>query len=345
MNDETLASPSKPGNRNALAMLVLLVLLAVAAVFGWRAWQARDAQAQAKVADAEQRLAAVEQRLETQRRDQRTLTQRIQDAAATNRILRDEVLGLGQRGALLEESVAKLSDPNRHGAQALRLDEVEMLLSLAGQRLSVADDLAGAGRAYALAAGALEGIDDHRLLNLKQTLAQERNALAALGEGPRAQLDRQLDAFATSLDRLPQQAASAPAAQSGPRWQRWLAPLIEVRPSEPGTFVAPADRQAGEAALRIEISLAHAALERDDEAGFHAALGRIEQWMTRLWPASPALRQARQQLAGMRQLPLRSKAALLGSTLQQLRALRSAGFSVPAAAPALPAVERPEAAP
>ncbi|MGN6223230.1 uroporphyrinogen-III C-methyltransferase [Pseudoxanthomonas sp.] len=338
MNDETISTSSRPRTgRGAFLWLLVLIALAVVATLGWRAWKARDAQAQAKAADEAQHLAALDQRLESVRRDQRTLTQRVQDAAATNRILRDEVLGLGQRGALLEESVAKLADPSRHGAQALRLDEVEMLLSLAGQRMSVADDLDGARRAYALAAGALEGIDDHRLLNLKQTLTQERQALDALGVGQRARLSQQLDAFAGGLAGWPQRPAAAGASEQS-RWQRWLAPLVDVRPSRQAAFVAPSDRNAGEAALRIEISLAHAALERGDAAGFQSSLNRIDQWLTRLWPDSPALRQGRQQIAAMRSLPLRADNPLLGSTLEQLRSLRNAGFTAPAA-------PRPEATP
>lgn len=345
VNDETISpSHTRTGRTGRGAFIWLLVLIALAAIaaLGWRGWKARDAQAQARAADAAQHLAAIEQRLESVRRDQRTLTQRVQDAAATNRILRDEVLGLGQRGALLEESVAKLADPSRHGAQALRLDEVEMLLSLAGQRLSVADDLDGARRAYALAAGALEGIDDHRLLNLKQTLAQERQALDALGVGPRARLSQQLDTFAAGLTGWPQRPASPAAGSEQRRWQRWLAPLVDVRPSRQAAFVAPSDRNAGEAALRIEVSLAHAALERGDAAGFQSSLNRIEQWITRLWPDSPALRQGRQQLIAMRRLPLRGDNPLLGSTLEQLRGLRSAGFTAPSPAPA---AARPEVTP
>lgn len=344
VNDETF-SPDRPRRgRGWIAAVLVLLVLAIASAFGWKAWKARDVRERAQAVDAAQRLDAIEQRLDSLRRDQRTATQRIQDAAATNRVLRDEVLGLSQRGALLEENVAKLADPNRHGAQALRLDEVELLLSQAAQRLSVADDLDGARHAYALAAGALDGIDDQRLLNLKQALAQEREALAALGEGPRARLGRSLDAFVATLDRLPTAGAGLPSAQQS-RWQRWLSPLVEVRPTRPEALVTPADRDAGEAALRIEISLAHAALERGDAADFQATLNRIDAWMTRLWPDSPALRQGRQQLAALRRSPLRSDAAVLGSTLQQLRTLRNAGVRLPAAAPPVPAISGPELTP
>jgi uroporphyrin-3 C-methyltransferase len=327
VNEENGATSSTHRGRGVATLIAVLLLLALVAV-GWRWWNQRQAQEQAQSIQAAQQITALEQRLDVIRRDQRTLTQRVQDAAATNRVLRDEVLGLGQRGALLEESVAKLSDPSRHGAQALRLDEVELLLSLAQQRLLIADDLEGARRAYALAAGALEGIDDHRLLNLKQVLQQEQQALAELGPGPRAHVEQALDAFASSLGQLPMRTATAtPDAAANTAWQRWLAPLVQVRPSRDAAFVSPADRGAGEAALRIEISLAHAALERGDRAGFQAALTRIDQWLQRLWPDSPALRQGRAQLAALRKLPLRSDSPVLGSTLQQLRALRNAGVA------------------
>ena len=330
VTEETLPSPARRGNRGLLVILALVLVAGLAGWRGWVAWQAREIQAQAQVDDAEQRVIALEQRLEALRRDQRAQTQRIQDAAATNRVLRDEVLGLSQRGALLEDSVAKLSDPNRHGAQALRLDEVELLLSQAQQRLALAGDVEGARRAYLLAAGALQGIDD----------PQERLALEALGAGPRAALAQQLESFATALARLPQRAANVSPTER-PTWQRLLAPLVEVRPTTDKVAVAPSARAAGEAALQIELALARAALERNDTPAFHAALARIETWLPQLWPDSPALQQRRAELKSLRSTPLQADLSVLGSTLQQLRLIRNNGTPPPL--PALPAV--PKASP
>ena len=62
-------------------------------------------------------------------------------------VLRDELLGIGQLAALLEDGVSKLADPDRHGAQSLRLDEIELLLGIGQQRLRLADDVDGAQRA------------------------------------------------------------------------------------------------------------------------------------------------------------------------------------------------------
>ena len=328
MTEETIPSTPKRGRTGLIALLLVLLLLGLLGWRGWVMWQARETLARASVAETEQRIVALEQRIDALRRDQRAQTQRILDAAATNRVLRDEVLGLSQRGALLEDSVSKLADPTRHGAQALRLDEVELLLSQAQQRLAIADDLDGARRAYTLADGALQGIDDPRLLNLRQALAQERAALDTLGNGPHAAIARQLDAFAAALNKLPDRVPAAEGRNQA-LWQRLLSPLVEVRRTESRTIIAPSERAAGEAALQIELSLVRAALERDDAAGFRAGTVRMEAWLTRLWPESPTLQQRRNELKALRTTALQPSLPVLGSTLQQLRQLRNSGYTPP----------------
>ena len=326
VNDEPTSPRRTPGAGRLIALAILVVVVGLAAWRGWAWWQARGEVRRDEQAMTVQRLEAQEARAEALRRDQRAQAQRLLDAAATNRVLRDEVLGLGQRGALLEESVAKLTDPDRHGAQALRLDEVELLLSLAAQRLEIAHDPAGARRAYALAAGVLDGLDDHRLLNLKQALAQERVAVDALGAGARADAFARLDSLADAITDLPRQAPTAAPGQVRPAWQRWLAPLVDVRPSRDTTLVAPDQRAAADVALQIEIGLARAALERGDDAAYRAALARVDAWLPRLWPDSPARRQVHARLRTLQQAQAPARPTEVGSTLQQLRALRSAGM-------------------
>ena len=326
VNDEPTSPRRTFGAGRLIALAILVLVVGLAAWRGWAWWQARGEGKRDEQAMTVQRLEALEARAEALRRDQRAQAQRLLDAAATNRVLRDEVLGLGQRGALLEESVAKLTDPDRHGAQALRLDEVELLLSLAAQRLEIAHDPAGARRAYALAAGVLDGLDDHRLLNLKQALAQERVAVDALGAGARADAFARLDSLADAITDLPRQAPTAAPGHVRPAWQRWLAPLVDVRPSRDTTLVAPDQRAAADVALQIEIGLARAALERGDDAAYRAALARVDGWLPRLWPDSPARRQVHARLRTLQQAQAPARPAEVGSTLQQLRALRSAGM-------------------
>ncbi|WP_028918378.1 uroporphyrinogen-III C-methyltransferase [Pseudoxanthomonas sp. J35] len=305
----------------ALLPLLLVLLLCGAAWYGWHDWQARQQQAQERAIEDARQIDALGQRLDTLRADLRAQGRLLQDAAASNRVLRDEVLGLGQRNALLEESVARLDARARQGHQALRLDEAELLLVLGAQRLHVAGDIDGARRAYALAATMLEGLEDPGLLNLRQTLAAERAALDALGPGPRAALAQRLEAVVEALSTLPHHASVATDARR-PLWQRLLAPLLEVRPAGSDALMGEAERRQGEDALQVELTLARAALERGDVDGFHTALNRSAMWIGRLWPDSPESRKVRQELDDMREAPLQPQSPLVDSTLLQLRALR-----------------------
>ena len=179
--------------------------MATAGVFGWRYWQHQQAQSAAL---AEQQRLALDASVTNLRATQQSQAQRLQQAEATNRVLRDELLGIGERATLLEDSVSKLADPDRNSAQSLRLDELELLLGIGQQRLQLANDLDGARRALALAAPLLGGIDDPAYLNLRQTLAQEQAALDALGVDPRVlangllgQLAKQLQDMSTTTTR------------------------------------------------------------------------------------------------------------------------------------------------
>ena len=320
----TSPSPAPARRTSALAWLLLLLLLPVAAWLGWQAWQAREAAHSAVAAGAEQRLAALEGRIGTLVENQRAQAKRLQQADATNRVLRDELLGIGQRAALLEDSIGRLADPDTSGAQALRLDEVELLLAQGAQRLQLAGDLDGARRAYALAAQLLDGIADPGYIDLRQALAQERAALEALGSDPKLAAAGKLEAFAASLPMLPATARPTGATDL-PWWQRVASRIVEVRPSDERLAVEPADRAAGLAALQLELALARASIERRDADGYRAALTRADAWMPRLWPDSPQLRQQRKALQSLRTLPLAVDLPTLGTTLQQIRARRSAG--------------------
>lgn len=322
MNDDSSPSTHRRMARWIIALL-LLAALAAAAGFGWRSWQAQQRLAERSRAVADQQLAALQQTVEALRRDQRANARGLQDVAATHRVLRDEVLGLGQRNALLEQNVARLADHSRQGAQAVRREEAELLLSQAQQRLAYAGDLDGARHLYALAAGVLESMDSPGYLNLRQALLQERTAIDALGPGVRARTAARLTQWAAALDSLPQQSGDAAAGDARPTWwQQMLSPLVQIRPADPQVLVAHSERIAAGDALQIELSLARAALERGDTDGWRQALQRVDGWLLRLWPDSPQRRSQRHTLAELRGVDLRIALPELGSTLQQLRGMR-----------------------
>jgi uroporphyrin-3 C-methyltransferase len=311
--------PSAPRRSRTALWLVLLLLLALGGYLGWHKWRARE---QAAVNGTQQQVDALSERLNAMRTEQRAQARRLQQADSLNRVLRDELDGITQRAALLETSVERLADPDRHGAQALRLDETEMLLTLGNQRLQIAGDLDGARRAYALAAGVLDGIDDPAYLSLRQTLLQERAALDALGADPRVRAIAQLDAY-TQTVTAPAGRAERARDERAPWWQRAFGNLLQVQPTDRAVAVQAADRAAALAGLQLEISLARVAAERRDTAGYRDALRRADTWLQRLAPDSAARARQRAQLQALAALPLSLSVPTLGSTLQQLRQLRA----------------------
>lgn len=312
------APPTPPRRPSALLWLLALIALAAATWFGWHRWQSRQAERFAAASSQQLRLDAMEHRLDALRRGQHAQASRLQQAEATNRVLRDELLGISQRAALLEDSLDKLAATERSGAQAMRLDEVEWLLVQGLQRLQLAGDLDGARHAYALASQGLDGIADPAFLDLRQVLAQERAALDALGADPKTLAARRLDAFATQLTALPVQPESDPRADGQTWWQRVLGRIVSVRHAESQISIDPGDRAAAFAALQLELSLARASAERRDTAGYQAALSRADDWLQRLWPPSQTLTRQRKRLHALRVLPLAIEMPTLGSTLAQL---------------------------
>ena len=317
--DETPAPRRRRSPLPGFVVLVLLVAMLAASYVGWRRWREHEA---ADAVDARQQIDALSERLNAIRGEQRSNSRRLQQADSLNRVLRDELDGISQRAALLEDTVDKLADPDRHGAQALRLDEAEMLLVLGGERLHIAGDLDGARRAYALASGVLDGIDDAAYLSLRQTLLQERTALDALGADPRVKAIAQLDAFAQNVTAPATRDARETRANT-PWWQRAFGNLLQVQPTDRAVAVQPADRAAALAGLQLEITLARAAAERRDTVAYRQALNRADSWLQRLAPDSVALAEQRAKLRNIAAMPLSLSVPTLGSTLQQLRQLRA----------------------
>jgi uroporphyrin-3 C-methyltransferase len=282
------------------------------------------------------------------RREQHGLAQRLADSATNNKILRDEVLGLSERAALLEESVARASGPRAQGEQALQLDEADLLLTIGQQQLQLAGDLPNALHAYALADSTLAASADPNLLDLRQTLAQEITALRALPPDPRATLGGRLDALEASLDALPTTTIAPPQHDAhAPLLDRVLGSMGSVQRGDTRDLLSPAAREAGMTALRLEFAVARLALERRDERAFNASIDRLYGWLPRLLPPGAPLQQRRQQLATLRNQPLRIELPVLGTSLDALRRLRAAHPAAPAqnasVAPNAAATDKPVA--
>lgn len=317
--------PASPLSRWILPALVAIAALAAIA-WWWTRPDAPLADDPLAPASIDQRLLAVEQAVGVLQRGQQRGEQRLADIEARSKVLRDEVLGLGQRAALLEDSVQQVvaeagSDP----AVGLRLDEIDLLLSYADARLALSGDIEGARRAYALADGLLAGLTAPQFVNLRQSLAQEQAALAALPPDPRTGARGAVDAIEAAIAALPVLTAEDPVPAEASAGARLLAALVDVRPRGTQDLLAPADRQRGEAALRLELALARIAIERRDDAGLAAACVRAERWMRRLYAAGAPLEAQASALRALGATPLAINVPVLGSTLAQLRAQRRGG--------------------
>jgi uroporphyrin-3 C-methyltransferase len=311
------------------------VLLAIAALlaglYGWKTWLSAQTRRDAPDVDLsaqalDERLLAVESAQETTRRTLVAQDQRLVDTRARTGLLRDEVLALTQRASLLEDSVREAAQGSRDGVAALRLDEVQLLLVIAQQRLTLSGDLAGAIRASELADGVLSTQKDPELVDLRQTLAEELTALRALPPSPRVAAARELDALEASLPKLRGGDAlgvgRAEAANES-SLQRLFASLVQVRHTGGQDLLSPADRGAAETALALDIGLARNALASGDQANFRRSLARIDGWLLRLYADGPLLRERRAHLASLRKLELGYAPAIAGATLRQLQELQT----------------------
>ena len=329
MSDSVLqASPIPHRSRVRGNLILALIVLIALLVGGWKLrdwWQARHSPTAIDNLAGEQTNPVGASAIDGLRREQHALAQRLADSATNNKILRDEVLGLGERAALLEASVARIAGPRAQGEQALQLDEVDLLLTIGQQQLQLAGDLPGALHAYALADSTLAASADPNLLDLRQTLAQEIAALRALPADPRATLGGRLDALQASIDTLPLVAIDPPQRDAhAPLLDRMLGSMVNVQRRDTRDLLSPTAREAGMTALRLEFTVARLALERRDERAFNASLERIDGWLPRLLPPGTPLQLQQRQLAALKNQPLRIELSVLGTSLDALRRSRAA---------------------
>lgn len=353
--DDIQAEPEPARTSRRWPWVLLLLVLAgavAAALYARHTLQQGQTEAARWQADSEaldQRLAELERGIGQLRQSQQALTQRIDSTSATHQVLREEVLGMGERAGLLEDAVARLSQSRMSGDALLRLNEAEFLLSMGSERLSLYADVPATIQAFSLAEGTLAGLDDPALSTLRQTLAQELIQLRAVPPDPRPQLRAELAQLATQLADLPaSREGEVEALGAGDsRLAQLLGQLVTVRRVDPQTtLLGPAQRQAALAAIALQLELAQAALARPDQAAFDSALAQVENNAAGLFDAGQAdVQQWFERIAELRQARLLPQLPVLGATLRELRALRAARHVGRGSALELPAVQPQRAAP
>ena len=312
--------------RSGLWILVFLLLAAAVAIAMWKPWSKPAMPTDAvdlspEALDA--RLLSTEQQLQRSLRLQQSLEKKLADAQSRTGLLRDEVLGVNQRAAILEENVREMAEEQNDSKQSVQLEALELLLILADARIRVDGDLQGALRAMRLAKEVASDMRDSQMINMRQSLLQEMQAMGSASDR-KPFAAGELDALEASL---PQLSARLPGqtdtASKGNRngFQRLLDAMVQVRSADEQSLLGANDRSAAEAALMLEIALARSALDKRDNTGFQASVRRIDSWLKRLYADGPVLRERREKLALLAKQDIRLNVPTAGSSLQLLRSI------------------------
>jgi uroporphyrin-3 C-methyltransferase len=325
-NDTTNEASGPMLRRPSLWLVILLIVAAVVALVLWRPWAKPSAPTDVidlspEALDA--RLLITEQQLQRAQRLQQSLEKKLADTQSRTGLLRDEVLGVNQRAAILEENVREMAKEQNNSRQSVQLEALELLLVMADARLHVDGDLPGALRAMRLANQVAADIRDSQMINMRQSLIQEMQAMSsATDRKPIAA--GELDALEGTLPqlsaRLPGQTdAGNKTDRNG--FQRLLDAMVQVRSADEQSLLGANDRSAAEAALALEIAIARAALNKRDNSSFQASVRRIDGWLKRLYSNGPVLRERRAKLAALAKQDIRLNVPTAGSSLQLLRSM------------------------
>ena len=329
MDDDPIPAPSRTSRwRSVIRALPFLAVVLLIAALG-ESYLAERAARHALLLAGQQgeRVAALQDALGNLQQERDSLSQRLDDAAAVNRALREELLGLRERTRTLEDALAALSESRNGGTQALRLDEAEFLLRMAVERYRLFHDAAGALDATHLAAQALAGVDAPVYAPLRGDVAAAATALQQLRPADRQQ---QLDTLAALREQVWQlplaNAAPAPAMQAGvlARIGHALAGLVRIRRTAQAPLAgAGAGADLMHELLALDLAQAQSALLAWDGTAYASALAAAHGLFdARFAAATPAAQQFAAQLATLRPLPA-TPLPQLDAALTELRRLRA----------------------
>ncbi len=325
------ASPSsaRPARRGiglaGLAVVLALVALLLAGYGSWRAWlQHQGGERDNRILTSlQQRVDAMRAGIDAQQSGMQSLQQQVQIAQQQSQSLGVQVQGLSDRSRSLENAVAGLTAREQSGRDTVRLDEAGMLLQMAGERYALFHDTEGTLRALQQADHVLAQVEDPAYAAVRQTLAEERKALAATHPEQRRQdLDALSHMRAESASLPLRPAASLPATPGHGFWGRVrqaFSGLVQVQREDAYT---PARRALARDLLTLDLAQAQSALLAWDGPGYRQALDRAQTRLERAFdPEDPAVRRMRAQLDRMRKQPT-PPAPQLGAAWTQLHNLR-----------------------
>jgi len=323
------AEPAPAPRRHVSAWLgtIVLAVLVVAGYFGAQSWlSARRQAAQDEQQQLASRVETVARVAEQARRDADTLRARLDDETKVNQSLREQLLALGERARLVEDSLANLADKRLSGHDAMLLNEAEMLLALAAERYTLFHDAAAAIEAYRLADTALAAVEDAAFSTVRQSITAEADTFARLQGADTATTLAALAALRTDSANLPGAPHELETAAAGSRWSRWFGQFVRVHHgADAATLAQRHETGLARQLLALDLRDAEAALLARDAARYRAAIADAQALLGADFdPAAAAVRSAHAALANLANAALAPPApAILGNALKELRNLRA----------------------
>lgn len=331
------AAPPSGGPRMAFGLRALWTIVVLAIVAGLYAWYDQRQITQALRGDVAQRLSTADAAAAQSRERDSDLANELRDAQAKLALLEARVAEFQSQQAALEALYRDLA-PSR---DELALSEVEQILVLASQQLSLAGNVHAALAGLQVADAKLAELDRPQLGPLRRALLRDMDRLKAVPYVDVAGISIKLDQIIDAIGGLPlakDERVAAPAATtpsaSDPAWLRFLRGVwndlhnvirIEVTDRPPPPLVTPEQSFFLRENLRLRLLSARLALLARDDRSFKADLSAARDWLNGYFDRRN--RQVQSTLATLGQLSaiaMPGQMPDLAASLDAVRALKAA---------------------
>ena len=312
LSEEQALGETPPARGRALgwfALFMAMLALAAVALQAWLSWQQKSDVDEMGAVLTQQASAAGAQ-FDAAREDIAGLKQRMEQALDQ----RDDEIkrlatSLDEANAIIAGQGRRLLALTATTTDDWRIAEVEYLLRLANQRLLTAGDASSALELLSAADRILLELNDPRLFELREAIAQDRMALAQYGEIDIDGIYLALAALSDNVDQLPllvvpdfepapaSRAASPEPDAQPPAWsmrlaaigvQTWreLKSLVVIQPATTSIkpLLPPEQQYYLRSNLRLLLSQAQLALLDGRETAYHGSIESAVNWVSDYFP-------------------------------------------------------------
>jgi uroporphyrin-3 C-methyltransferase len=327
------------GGNGARTLWLVVVVAVIAGAYGWYdQWRTTAALR----SDVAQRLAAVDAANALARARESDLSNQLRDAQAKLALLDTRVTEFQSQQASLEALYRELA-PSR---DELALSEVEQILVLASQQLSLGGNVQAALAGLQVADGKLARLDRPQLAPLRRALSRDMDRLKAVPYVDVAGISIKLDQLTGTIDalplakdeRLPPPKADAPAP-ADTAWLRFVREVwsdlrnvirIEVSDRPAAPLVTPQQSFFLHENLRLRLLSARLALLSRDERAFKADLQAAVGWLRQYFDLqSKSVQAALATLAQQQAVAMPGEIPDLAASLDAVRSLKAIADRTP----------------